>query len=440
MSACRSSHVRTGPIVSEKHTATDHSGNGARSQEIEHDYVDALKKVRSLVLVLYLLLYLLLKADTAKWGNSCHAQTTAEEPEEEHQKTSSAAFTSLYDPITCSSQGPPASAFAQVPTSWREAFAAVRHAVEDEARAHRSTAEGLDRLLVRLSAFRDDRVSFRRIERALRLVHLLTLVSLPPSNRIASGDGSKRTFALPRANTETTNLSCSGYGNRTNARSKTCSISRKPKLHDSKPKWLQSRPVERERRRATVKISMKWRGRPSIGWRPKRRPRAAEEATRPLLLDPEPATRAISNPLPRPQLLPLSLPSSSPGPRRPPPRHLQPTAIRRRRNRACLTRSRNGIGPATSSASTRSCGQSGVWPRGTNRRPHRGTPGIANTAANSNGKRSRPVRLVPVAMSTHSKWLTHGNRRSRLPIRNLSAGDPPAAESASANLRSRLAT
>lgn len=50
------------------------------------------------------------------------------------------------------------SAFAQIPTSWRKAFAAVRDAVEDEARAHRSTAEGLDRLLVRLGAFRDDRV------------------------------------------------------------------------------------------------------------------------------------------------------------------------------------------------------------------------------------------------------------------------------------------
>lgn len=80
-----------------------------------------------------------------------------------------AALTSLCEPITCSPQAPPASAFAQVPTSWREAFAAVRHAVEDEARAHRSTAEGLDRLLVRLSAFRDDRVSFQRIERALLL-------------------------------------------------------------------------------------------------------------------------------------------------------------------------------------------------------------------------------------------------------------------------------
>lgn len=38
------------------------------------------------------------------------------------------------------------------------------------------------------------------------------------------------------------------------------------------------------------------------------------------------------------------------------------------------------------------------------------------------------------------KCLTRGIRRSRLPIRNLPAGDPPAAESASANLRSRLAS
>ncbi|TKA53247.1 hypothetical protein B0A53_04103 [Rhodotorula sp. CCFEE 5036] len=82
-----------------------------RRQEIEHDYVDALKKLS-------------------------RANDRGGTPEDD--------------------------AFAQVPTSWREAFAAVRHAVEDEARAHRSTAEGLDRLLVRLSAFRDDRDRIRR--------------------------------------------------------------------------------------------------------------------------------------------------------------------------------------------------------------------------------------------------------------------------------------
>lgn len=239
---------------------------------------------------------------------------------------------------------------------------------------------------------------------------------------------------------ETTNLSCSGYGNRTSARSKTCSISRKPKLRDSKPKLLPSRPAGRGRRPGTGRRSMKLRGRPSTGWRPKRRPRTGDAATRPRLLDPEPATQAISNRLQRPQPLPLSLPSSSPAQPRPPPLHLQPTAIRRRRSRACLTRSRNGIGPATSSGSTRSCGQSGVWPREMNRRPHRGTPGIASTAANSSAKRSKPVRPIPVAMSICTKWLTHGNRRSGLPIGDLPAGDPPAAESASANIRSRLAS
>lgn len=60
------------------------------------------------------------------------------------------------------------SADTRVPTTWRSAFAAVRNAVEDEARAHRSTAEGLERLLVRLNAFRDDRVSV--LERLLRPV------------------------------------------------------------------------------------------------------------------------------------------------------------------------------------------------------------------------------------------------------------------------------
>ncbi|GAA5867410.1 hypothetical protein JCM3774_002893 [Rhodotorula dairenensis] len=86
-----------------------------RRQEIEHDYVDSLKKV-------------------------CDAL--------------SVRAVSQFAGLT--------TAFAQIPTSWRKAFAAVRNAVEDEARAHRSTAEGLDRLLVRLGAFRDDRDRIRR--------------------------------------------------------------------------------------------------------------------------------------------------------------------------------------------------------------------------------------------------------------------------------------
>ncbi|GAA5979783.1 hypothetical protein JCM11641_002692 [Rhodosporidiobolus odoratus] len=51
---------------------------------------------------------------------------------------------------------------SQVPTSWRKAWLAVRNAVEDEARAHRITAEGLDRLVNNLSTFRDNRDRIRR--------------------------------------------------------------------------------------------------------------------------------------------------------------------------------------------------------------------------------------------------------------------------------------
>ncbi|GAA6003386.1 hypothetical protein JCM10207_000309 [Rhodosporidiobolus poonsookiae] len=51
---------------------------------------------------------------------------------------------------------------SQVPTSWRKAWVAVRNAVEDEARAHRSTAEGLDKVIATLSGFRDNRDRIRR--------------------------------------------------------------------------------------------------------------------------------------------------------------------------------------------------------------------------------------------------------------------------------------
>ncbi|BGP05626.1 hypothetical protein JCM10049v2_001432 [Rhodotorula toruloides] len=51
---------------------------------------------------------------------------------------------------------------AQVPTSWRRAWLAVRNAVEDEARAHKGTADGLDRLVKTLSTLRDDRDRIRR--------------------------------------------------------------------------------------------------------------------------------------------------------------------------------------------------------------------------------------------------------------------------------------
>ncbi|GAA5990566.1 hypothetical protein JCM10908_003133 [Rhodotorula pacifica] len=89
-----------------------------RRQEIEHDYVDALKKLSR-------------GNDRGGGGNGAYGGTEDD-------------------------------AFTAVPTSWRKAFAAVRNAVEDEARAHRSTAEGLDRLLIRLSALRDDRDRIRR--------------------------------------------------------------------------------------------------------------------------------------------------------------------------------------------------------------------------------------------------------------------------------------
>ncbi|BGP22453.1 rho GTPase activation protein domain containing protein [Rhodotorula toruloides] len=51
---------------------------------------------------------------------------------------------------------------SQVPTSWRRAWLAVRNAVEDEARAHKGTADGLDRLVKTLSTLRDDRDRIRR--------------------------------------------------------------------------------------------------------------------------------------------------------------------------------------------------------------------------------------------------------------------------------------
>ncbi|BGP18844.1 hypothetical protein JCM10213_003499 [Rhodosporidiobolus nylandii] len=51
---------------------------------------------------------------------------------------------------------------SQMPTSWRRAWVAVRNAVEDEARAHRTTSESLAKLVADLSSFRDNRDRIRR--------------------------------------------------------------------------------------------------------------------------------------------------------------------------------------------------------------------------------------------------------------------------------------
>ncbi|GAA5917452.1 hypothetical protein JCM8208_003971 [Rhodotorula glutinis] len=51
---------------------------------------------------------------------------------------------------------------AQLPTSWRKAWVAVRLSVEDEVLAHRGAADGLDRVVHKLTSFRDDRERTRR--------------------------------------------------------------------------------------------------------------------------------------------------------------------------------------------------------------------------------------------------------------------------------------
>ncbi|GAA6033406.1 hypothetical protein JCM8097_006735 [Rhodosporidiobolus ruineniae] len=51
---------------------------------------------------------------------------------------------------------------SRVPLSWRKAWVAVRAAVEDEGRAHRQSAEGLDRIVSGLSTLRDNRDRIRR--------------------------------------------------------------------------------------------------------------------------------------------------------------------------------------------------------------------------------------------------------------------------------------
>ncbi|GAA5826228.1 hypothetical protein JCM3770_006114 [Rhodotorula araucariae] len=51
---------------------------------------------------------------------------------------------------------------AHVPTSWRKAWVAMRTCVDDEVRAHTTTADGLDRVVNKLTSFRDDRERSRR--------------------------------------------------------------------------------------------------------------------------------------------------------------------------------------------------------------------------------------------------------------------------------------
>ncbi|CEQ39215.1 SPOSA6832_00716, partial [Sporobolomyces salmonicolor] len=50
-------------------------------------------------------------------------------------------------------------AHAHIPTSWRKAWLDVRSTAEDEARSHRITAEGLERLIATLGNFRDNRLT-----------------------------------------------------------------------------------------------------------------------------------------------------------------------------------------------------------------------------------------------------------------------------------------
>ncbi|GAA5877419.1 hypothetical protein JCM1840_006095 [Sporobolomyces johnsonii] len=53
-------------------------------------------------------------------------------------------------------------AHAHIPTSWRKAWLDVRSTAEDEARSHRIAAEGLERLIATLGNFRDNRDRIRR--------------------------------------------------------------------------------------------------------------------------------------------------------------------------------------------------------------------------------------------------------------------------------------
>ncbi|GAA5845939.1 hypothetical protein JCM3766R1_000866 [Sporobolomyces carnicolor] len=51
---------------------------------------------------------------------------------------------------------------AQIPTTWRQSWIEVRASLEDEAQSHRMAAEGLDRLIQKLTHLRDDRERIRR--------------------------------------------------------------------------------------------------------------------------------------------------------------------------------------------------------------------------------------------------------------------------------------
>ncbi|GAA5901632.1 uncharacterized protein JCM6883_000345 [Sporobolomyces salmoneus] len=51
---------------------------------------------------------------------------------------------------------------AQIPTTWRQSWFEVRSSLEDEANSHKMAAEGLDRLIQKLTHFRDDRDRIRR--------------------------------------------------------------------------------------------------------------------------------------------------------------------------------------------------------------------------------------------------------------------------------------
>ncbi|GAA5885964.1 hypothetical protein JCM16303_003044 [Sporobolomyces ruberrimus] len=51
---------------------------------------------------------------------------------------------------------------AQIPTSWRQSWFEVRCSLEDEAQSHRMAADGLDKLIQKLTHFRDDRDRIRR--------------------------------------------------------------------------------------------------------------------------------------------------------------------------------------------------------------------------------------------------------------------------------------
>ncbi|GAA5945255.1 uncharacterized protein JCM15063_003008 [Sporobolomyces koalae] len=51
---------------------------------------------------------------------------------------------------------------AHIPTSWRQSWIEVRGSLEDEAQSHRMAAEGLDKLVQKLTHFRDDRDRIRR--------------------------------------------------------------------------------------------------------------------------------------------------------------------------------------------------------------------------------------------------------------------------------------